>query len=163
MEPQRRAPRPIVLGPDDKPAFPAAPEGFDRKREGVARGKVELVEYDSKTVGTKRKLRVYTPPGYSAEGKYPVLYLLHGIGGDENEWTKNAAPDVILDNLHADGKLVPMIVVLPNGRAQPNDRAEGNIYSHAKAFETFESDLLKDVIPFVEAKYPVKWRPWVKK
>jgi enterochelin esterase-like enzyme len=49
-----------------------------------------------------------------------------------------------------------MIVVLPNGRAQANDRAEGNIYSHAKAFETFEGDLLKDVIPFMEANYPVK-------
>jgi hypothetical protein len=57
---------------------------------------------------------------------------------------------VILDNLYADKKLTPMIVVLPNGRAQPNDRAEGNIYQHAKAFETFEGDLLKDIIPASE-------------
>ena len=147
---------PIVLGPDDKAAFPAAPEGFDRKREEIARGKVETVEYDSTTVGNKRKMLVYTPPGYQADRKYPVMYLLHGIGGDEREWYKNAAPDVILDNLHADQKIVPMIVVLPNGRAQPNDRAEGNIYSHAKAFETFEFDLIEDIIPFVEANYPVK-------
>ena len=155
--PRQGRPRaPIVLGPDDKPAFPAAPEGFDRKREGIARGKVDVVEYESKTVGNKRRMLIYTPPGYSADSRYPVLYLLHGIGGDENEWQKNAAPDVILDNLYADKKLTPMIVVLPNGRAQPNDRAEGNIYAHAKAFETFEGDLLSDIIPFVEANYPAK-------
>ena len=150
--------REIVLGPDDKPAFPAAPEGFDKMREGIAHGKIETVEYDSKTVGNKRKMLVYTPPGYSTDKKYPVLYLLHGIGGDETEWYKNGAPQVILDNLYADKKIVPMIVVMPNGRAEPNDRAVGNIYApeHVRAFENFEKDLLNDVIPFVESNYPVK-------
>ena len=95
-------------------SFPAPPEGFDVRRDGIDHGKLELVEYDSTTVGIKRKARVYTPPVYSADQKYPVLYLLHGIGGDENEWARNGAPDVILDNLYADKKLVPMIVVLPN-------------------------------------------------
>lgn len=145
----------IELGPDDKAAFPAAPEGFAKKREGIDRGKVETVEYDSKTVGNKRKMLVYTPPGYKKDGTYPVLYLLHGIGGDEGEWKRGGA-NVVLDNLYADKKLVPMIVVMPNGRAQPNDRAEGNVFAHAKAFETFEGDLLKDIIPFVEKTYPVK-------
>jgi enterochelin esterase-like enzyme len=147
---------PIVLGPDDKPAFADPPTGFDVKREGIAHGRYEMIEYDSKTVGTRRKMLVYTPPGYSTDRKYPVLYLLHGIGGDETEWRRFATPDVILDNLLADGKLAPMIVVMPNGRAQPNDRAEGNIYSHAKAFEAFEQDLLQDVIPAIEARYPVR-------
>ena len=150
---------PIVLGPDDKLAFPAAPAGFDKKRADISRGKVELVEYNSTTVGNKRKMLVYTPPGYSKDEKYPVLYLLHGIGGDEEEWRKHGSPEVILDNLYADKKLVPMIVVLPNGRAQPNDRAEGDIFRHAKAFETFEGDLLKDLIPFMEKTYPVKTGP----
>lgn len=145
----------IELGPDDKAAFPAAPEGFAKKRDGIERGKVETVEYDSKTVGNKRKMLVYTPPAYKKDGSYPVLYLLHGIGGDEAEWKRGGA-DTVLDNLYADKKLVPMIVVMPNGRAQPNDRAEGNVFAHAKAFETFEGDLLKDVIPFVEKTYPVK-------
>ena len=152
----RRPRAPIVLGPDDKPAFPAAPEGFDKPREGIPHGKVETVQYHSSTVGTDRKMLIYTPPGFSTDTKYPVLYLLHGIGGDEEEWHKNGAPEVVLDNLLADGKIMPMIVVLPNGRAQPNDRAEGNIYGHAKAFEAFEGDLLKDIIPFVEAHYPAK-------
>jgi enterochelin esterase-like enzyme len=152
----RRSQAPIVLGPDDKPAFPAAPAGFDQKRDGVAHGKLELVEYDSKSVGNERKMFIYTPPGYSAANKYPVLYLLHGIGGDETEWPKNGAPEVILDNLLADGKLVPMIVVMPNGRAQSNDRAEGDVFASAPAFGKFDQDLLKDIIPFVEAKYSVK-------
>ena len=151
-----RPPGPIVLGPDDKPAFPAAPEGYDKKREGIANGKFEIVEYDSMTVGNSRKTMIYTPPGYSKDEKYPVLYLLHGIGGDETEWNRYGTPNVILDNLYADKKLIPMIVVLPNGRAEKNDRAEGNIYAHFKAFETFEKDLLKDLIPFVDSHYSVK-------
>jgi enterochelin esterase-like enzyme len=148
--------QPIVLGPDDKSAFPHAPEGFDRWREGIARGTIETAEYDSTTVGNKRKTLVYLPPGYSQNTKYPVLYLLHGIGGDEEEWHRNGHPEIILDNLLADKKIVPMIVVLPNGRAQKNDRAEGNIMAAAPAFATFEQDLLKDLIPFIESKYSAK-------
>ena len=60
---------------------------------------------------------VYTPPAYSNERKYPVLYLLHGIGGDETEWNRFARPNILLDNLLAGGKVTPMIVVMPNGRA----------------------------------------------
>ena len=149
----RGAGGPIVLGPDDRPSFDDPPAGFDAKRDGIGHGKLEMIEYDSKTVGARRKMQVYTPPGYSAERKYPVLYLLHGIGGDETEWQRFAQPEVILDNLLADGKVAPMIVVMPNGRAQANDRAEGNIYSHIKAFENFERDLLADVIPAIESRF----------
>jgi enterochelin esterase-like enzyme len=114
--------------------------------------------YRSKTTDAWRRIFVYTPPGYSAGRKYPVLYLLHGIGGDETEWERFAVPDLILDNLLADGKLVPMIVVMPNGRARPNDRAEGNIFSleSVKAFAAFDRDLLGDVIPAIEARYSVQ-------
>jgi len=122
----------------------AAPAGFDQYREDIPHGNIETVEYDSSTVGTRRKALVYTPPGYPSAGKYPVLYLLHGIGGDETEWYRGGQPHVILDNLYAEGKLEPMIVVLPNGRAMVNDRAEGDIFApdKVKAFETFESDSL---------------------
>jgi len=113
---------PITLGPDDKATFPTPPEGFDKPREGIAHGKIETVEYDSKSVGNKRKALVYTPPGYSAEKKYPVLYLLHGIGGDEEEWHRGGHPEIILDNLISENIAVPMIIVMPNGRAQPDDR-----------------------------------------
>ena len=83
---------------------------------------------------------------------------MHGIGGDEQEWYKNASPNIILDNLIAGKKIVPMIVVLPNGRAMLNDRSEGNIFDaeKIKAFATFEHDLLDDIIPFIESNYAVK-------
>ncbi len=119
-------------------------------------GKLEMISYDSKSVGTTRKMQVYTPPGYSEEKKYPVLYLLHGIGGDETEWQRFARPDLLLDNLIAEGKAAPMIVVMPNGRAQKNDRAEGNVFASAPAFAAFEQDLLNDVIPAIESRYSVQ-------
>ncbi len=146
---------PIELGPDDKPAFPDPPAGFNARRENVAHGELTMVEYDSKTVGTRRKMLVYTPPGYSTDRRYPVLYLLHGIGGDETEWRRLCHPENIIDNLLADGKIQPMVVVMPNGRAQVNDRAEGNVFAASPAFANFENDLLKDVIPAIEARYSV--------
>ncbi len=145
--------RPIVLSPDDVAAFPEPPAGFDRNREDIPRGRLEVIEYESKTVGVKRRMQVYTPPGYNKDRKYPVLYLLHGIGGDETEWQRFAQPGRLLDNLLADGKAVPMIIVMPNGRAQKNDRAEGNVFSAAPAFAVFERDLLDDVIPTIESRY----------
>jgi len=147
---------PIVLGPDDKAAFDDPPAGFDKKREDIAHGKLEMIEYESKTVGTTRKMQVYTPPGYSKDKKYPVLYLLHGIGGDETEWERFAHPDILLDNLIADGKAVPMIIVMPNGLAQKDDRPGPNPFATAPAFAAFEQDLLKDVIPAIEARYAVQ-------
>lgn len=142
---------------DDKAEkFPAPPAGFDRKRDNIDRGKLEAVEYDSTTVGVKRKARVYTPPGYAKDTKYPVLYLLHGIGGDENEWPRGGAPDVVLDNLYADKKAVPMIVVLPNGRASKDVTAKSGFGQQGPAFAAFEKDLLTDLVPFVEKTYAVK-------
>jgi len=146
---------PITLGPDDKPAFPSPPDGFDKPRDNIERGKLEMVEYDSKSVGNKRKALVYSPPGYSADTKYPVLYLLHGIGGDEEEWRRGGQPNVILDNLIAEKKAVPMIIVMPNGRAQPDDRPGPNAMATAPAFGKFDQDLLGSLIPFIEAKYSV--------
>jgi enterochelin esterase-like enzyme len=136
--------------------FPAPPKDFDKKRDGIDRGKLETVEYDSTTVGAKRKAQVYTPPGYSKDQKYPVLYLLHGIGGDENEWTRGGSANVVLDNLYADKKAVPMIVVLPNGRASKDLTARDPIPKQSPAFAAFEKDLLTDLIPFVEKNYSVK-------
>ena len=134
-----------------------APRGFDIVRSGIVHGVIDTITYRSKTVGTNRKALIYTPPGYSKDKKYPVLYLLHGIGGDEKEWFINGVPQVIFDNLYAENKLEPMIVVLPNGRAMKDDRATGNIMAADKveAFATFEKDLLNDLIPYIEKNYPV--------
>jgi enterochelin esterase-like enzyme len=147
--------RPIVLAPDDVRAFPDAPAGFNTRRDGVPAGRIEAFEYDSAVTGTRRKANVYLPPDYASDRNYPVLYLLHGIGGDETEWIRFATPDVLLDNLIADGKAVPMIIVFPNGRALANDRPGENIFAPEKVagFAAFERDLLDDLIPAVEKKY----------
>lgn len=134
-----------------------APLGFDRENTSIAKGKIDTISYVSKTVGTTRKALIYTPPGYSGKQNYPVLYLLHGIGGDEKEWLNGGMPHIILDNLYAEGKIKPMIVVMPNGRAMPDDRAVGNIMApdRVQAFANFEKDLLNDLIPFIEKNFPV--------
>lgn len=141
----------------NEPFIVQAPVGFDQLNPSVPSGKVETVSYDSKTVGTSRKATIYTPPGFSKSKKYPVLYLLHGIGGDEKEWLNGGSPQIILDNLYAEGKVEPMIVVMPNGRAMKDDSATGNIMAPDKvqAFADFEKDLLRDLIPFIEKKYNV--------
>jgi enterochelin esterase-like enzyme len=134
-----------------------APLGFDSLRAEIVHGKIDSINYTSKTVGTNRKALIYTPPGFSKEKKYSVLYLLHGIGGDEKEWLIGGQPQAILDNLLAENKIEPMIVVMPNGRAMKDDRAGGNIMAPEKvqAFATFEKDLLNDLIPFIQKMYPV--------
>ncbi len=147
----------LIIQTSDSQVFKSAPEGFDIPRVGIQHGKIDTIVYYSTTVGNTRRALIYTPPGYSKSKKYPVLYLLHGIGGDEKEWFNQGKPQVILDNLYAENKIVPMIVVLPNGRAMENDRAEGNIFDAPKvqSFATFEKDLLNDLIPFIEKNYPV--------
>ena len=134
-----------------------APQGFDSLRIDIPHGTIDSVFYASKTVGVTRKAVIYTPPGFSKDNTYSVMYLLHGIGGDEKEWLNGGQPQVILDNLYAERAIEPMIVVLPNCRAMKDDRAVGNIFDSAKvqAFSTFERDLLDDLIPFIEKTYPV--------
>jgi enterochelin esterase-like enzyme len=139
----------LALSPSTRADESAAPKGFDVKRDGIERGKMETVEYDSKTVGAKRKMVIYLPPGYKKDAKYPVFYLLHGAGDDETGWQKKGSADVILDNLYADKKLVPMIVVMPNGFARPPGTT-------GRSNSAFEDDLLKDIIPYVESHYPVQ-------
>lgn len=134
--------------------YVAAPADFDKEQTGIVRGTIEETTYESKTVGTTRKVTVYLPPQYDKTKKYPVLYLLHGIGGDHKEWLQGV-PGIIMDNLYAAKKAVPMIIVMPNGRALPNDKAEGDIYSQEmqQGFANFERDLIDDLIPFIQSRY----------
>ena len=135
--------------------YKAAPQGFDREREGIERGTVKLIEYQSESVGTTRKANVYLPPKYDAKKKYSVLYLLHGIGGDENEWYRDGGvPHIIMDNLYADGKVADMIVVMPNGRAQKDDSRAGGFGSF-RAFGDFDKDLIGSLIPYIEKNFSV--------
>jgi len=141
----------------DSSDFPPPPSGYDSYKSSISHGNITTAIYYSTTVGVNRQTLVYTPPGYSEDKEYNVLYLLHGIGGDEREWYNNGSPGNILDNLFADQKLEPMIVVLPNGRAMVNDDPVGDIFAadKVKAFETFEFDLLNDLIPFIDSNYSV--------
>ena len=135
-------------------AYVAAPEGFDKERPDIAKGTLEETTYESKTVGTTRKITVYLPPKYDKSKKYPVLYLLHGIGGDHREWLQGV-PGIIMDNLYADQKAVPMIIVMPNGRAQENDRAEGNVYA-PEMDSPPEEGIVKFTIASAEGSYTNK-------
>ena len=135
--------------------YKAAPQGFDQERAGISRGEVKLIEYQSESVGTTRKANVYLPPKYDAKKKYSVLYLLHGIGGDQNEWYKDGGvPNIIMDNLYADGKVADMIVVMPNGRAQKDDSRAGGMGSF-RAFGEFDKDLIGSLIPYIEKNFSV--------
>ena len=147
----------VTMNSNSQDVVKHAPADFDAFRSGISHGKIDSIFYASKTVGANRRTLIYTPPGYTKNKRYPVLYLLHGIGGDETEWYKGGHPEIILDNLYSENKLEPMIVVMPNGRAMKDDRVGDNMMApdRVQAFATFEKDLLNDLIPFIEKKYPV--------
>jgi enterochelin esterase-like enzyme len=143
------------MGPvENLDAYPVPPEGFSVARDGMPHGDVRLLEYDSRTLGIRRPLRVYTPPGYSSARKYPVLYLQHGLGNTSTEWTQRALAPIIADNLIADGKMLPMIIVFPSGNATatPADEKQGDRTQTAYG-QPYQDDLLNDIIPFVEATF----------
>lgn len=114
--------------------------------QNVPHGKISYRYYKSKTLGTTRQMLVYTPPGFNPNGtkKYPVLYLIHGGSDTEETWTKVGRANLIADNLIAQGKAVPMIIVMPYGNVRPSTVPDG-----------FTRDVMNDVIPFIEANYPV--------
>jgi enterochelin esterase family protein len=130
----------------------------------VPHGTVIAQWYPSPTLGGNRRMQVYTPPGYeNGKKKYPVLYLLHGAGGDEESWISRGRANYIFDNLIAANKAVPMIVVITNGNpdvvASPLNPATGNKPASSDvggmASQQFEESLVKDVIPFIEQHYRV--------
>jgi enterochelin esterase-like enzyme len=147
---------PQVLFTQDNIASP--PSGFDSYKSNITHGVTEVVSYYSSTVGVGRQTRIYLPPGYTTDSAYNVLYLLHGIGGDINEWYNYGVPYHILDNLYAEGKIDPMVVVLPNGRAMVDDSPGSDIFAEDKiaGFANFEFELIKDLVPFIDTAYSVK-------
>ena len=120
--------------------------------------------YDSPTAGLKRRMTVYTPAGYeTSKRNYPVLYLLHGMGGDENAWEELGRATQILDNLIAEGKAEPMVVVMPNGNisqeAAPGEGSSGLVTAALRYPKTMDGNFEKafpDIIQFVEKAYRVK-------
>jgi enterochelin esterase-like enzyme len=113
--------------------------------KAVPHGAVATVRYPSSTTGQERQLHVWTPAGYAASGKaLPVLYLVHGAGDSDADWTQIGCAGDILDNLLADGKIVPMIVVMPDG---------------AMRVDQFPDELTNDIRPFIEKNYLIKKGP----
>jgi enterochelin esterase family protein len=124
----------------------------------VPHGTLKSHSYKSQSLGTDRKLMVYTPPGYeNSTSRYPVLYLLHGAGSDESSWTQRGQAHVILDNLIADGKLKPLVVVMPFGfaAARAPGAARGDAAENKMQREGFTKDFLEDVIPMIDATFRV--------
>lgn len=129
--------RSLVEIPGDQPLV--------HELQKVPHGKISYCYYKSSTLGTIRTLLIYTPPGFKVNGKtkYPVLYLIHGGSDTEETWTKVGRANFIADNLIAQKKAKPMIIVMPYGNVRP------------KPMEDFTKDVVNDIIPFVEANYPV--------
>jgi enterochelin esterase family protein len=133
-------------------------------KNNVLHGTVTKVWYNSEVIGFQRRLYVYTPAGYeSSKDKYPVFYLFHGAGGDEDAWTNMGRAAQIMDNLIAQGKAKPMIVVMTNGNANqagaqndvPPVQIEGQqgMAAYQRFAGKFEEHLVKDVVPFIEKSY----------
>lgn len=129
--------RSIVDIPGDQPLV--------HSLQKVPHGKISYRYYQSGTLDTTRTLLVYTPPNFDASGKtkYPVLYLIHGGSDTEETWTKVGHANLIADNLIAEGKAKSMLIVMPYGNVRPAPMAN------------FTQDMVKDIVPFVEANYPV--------
>lgn len=131
-----------------------APEGFDRARPGVARGKISSFDYASED-GARHRAMIHTPPDFSPTRKYPVLYLLHGASGDEQTWIRDIHADAILDNLYAERRLVPMLVVMPSMLSvSEREQAGARREARTRAGGAFGEVLLRDLIPFVESRHP---------
>lgn len=128
---------------DFRPMVELVPNGetlFWQKKD-VPHGLMSIVYYDSKTTSSTRRMFVWTPPGYFSDNKkLPVLYLMHGGGDNDTNWPGQGKAGWILDNLFAEGKIVPMIVVMPDGSIQT---------------ETFAHDLANDIIPYIETNFRV--------
>ncbi len=111
----------------------------------VPHGAISVLRYPSTTIGTERQLHVWTPAGYIASGKeLPVLYLVHGMGDSDADWSQIGCAGDILDNLLAEGKIEPMVVVMPNGAVSVNQ---------------FPDELTNDIRPFIEKNFKVKKGP----
>jgi enterochelin esterase family protein len=133
-------------------------------KNDVAHGTVTKVWYKSEVLGFQRRVYVYTPAGYEGgTQKYPVFYLLHGAGGDEDAWTNMGRAAQIMDNLIAQGKAKPMIVVMTNGNANQAgaqnevppiaSTGEQGMAAYQRYAGKFEEHLVKDVVPFIEKNF----------
>ena len=147
---------PTLAYSSDPAGLPVPPNGFDRRQNNISHGKVsEVLRYPAGGNYGDKTMKVYTPPGYdpNSSKKYPVLYLHHGIGGNESAWTSSSPgqaegnADNVMDFLYNEGKATPMIIVMPHG----GDFGGGDF----ERFANFENVLINNLIPYIEEHYPV--------
>ena len=133
------------------------PAGFDSRKNGIAYGQMNEISFYSTTTENERKAKIILPARYDKAMKYPVLYLLHGIGGDENEWL-GGNPNEVISNLVAEGKAKEMIIVIPNIRARHKSVETPPAFfsvEHFQEFDNFLNDLRNDLMPYIRKNYPV--------
>jgi enterochelin esterase-like enzyme len=147
--------------------FLAGPEADFEDNQPVLHGDIRAVWYQSANLSQQRRMHIYTPPGYdNSRSRYPVLYLLHGGGDEDSGWSTIGRAGFILDNLIAEQKARPMLIVMPNGSLPPSTNlpaiTPGTTPSPeaaaalAAAQSRFTTELMKEIIPFVERNYRVR-------
>ena len=149
VKPMRAARTSVVEVPGDPPRL--------WEFQSVPHGTIHEHAYFSKSLAVRRSLHVYTPPGYEKNsGKLPVLYLFHGAGDNDATWTATGRAHFIADNLLAQQKTKPMIIVMTDGHALSGNPTRVSTNMIARNVEAFGEDLIKDVMPLIESTYRVK-------
>jgi len=149
VKPMRAARTSVMEVPGDPPRL--------WEFQSVPHGTIHEHAYFSKALAVRRSVHVYTPPGYEKNsGKLPVLYLFHGAGDNDATWTATGRAHFIADNLLAQQKIRPMLIVMPDGHALSGNPTRVSTNMIARNVEAFTEDLIKDVMPLIESTYRVK-------
>jgi enterochelin esterase-like enzyme len=133
------------------------PEDAFQEVQAVPHGEVRIVYFKSESVRQIRRMRIYFPPGYeTSKSRYPVLYLIHGASEDDEGWTSLGMANIIMDNLIAQGKAKPMLVVMPSYQGLAPGSSVARVQEN---YPLFASSFAKDILPFVEKTYRVIAKP----
>lgn len=154
LDPRDPSTSPGALNVQSEVEVSTGPDDIQANRPGIPHGTLVTVYYDSPVSGGQRRLHLYLPPNYETGKDYPVLYLIHGGGDDDEAWPTVGRANFILDNLTATGKAKPMVVVFPNGGINGNLQ---QVPSMEK--DPFIPELLTVIIPYMEAHYRVSKLP----
>lgn len=166
VDPKNAAIKPGISSVDSMVFVSGKEADFEENKE-VAHGSIRMVWYRSSTLKTQRRMHVYTPPGYDGgTERYPVFYLLHGGGDEDAGWSTIGRAGFILDNLIAQKKAKPMLVVMPNGslprpadlpRGDASDAQSADVARRRAEFQQrFVNELLKEIVPGVEKNFRVR-------
>src|SRR5574344_934025 len=148
------------FSPTDDLDWRTVPEKYNEKQEGIPYGVIETISYYSTVTECNRNCCILLPDSYTSKKKYPVLYLLHGINGAEDQWMTGTQAQYVIGNAIASGAAVPMIVIMPNVRAAKNNWKPATSYENFSdanfhAFDNFINDLQKCLMPYINENYSI--------